>query len=188
MLQTQEILVERYQLQRVLGESASRQTWLALDLTNQEPVVVKLLLASDNLQWDNLRLFEREAKVLRQLDHFYIPQYRDSFVLDRNIVSFALVQEYIPAKSLKEVLGEGKIFNETEAREIAIAVLKILIYLHKLSPPVLHRDIKPSNLLIDWSRNQRPQIYKAFSTYGYNDRITALLAAMRYTLKAENYG
>ncbi|PAX53547.1 serine/threonine protein kinase [Brunnivagina elsteri CCALA 953] len=159
MLEAQEILVERYQLQRILGESASRQTWLALDLTNQEPVVVKLLLASDNLQWDNLRLFEREAKVLRQLEHFYIPQYRDSFVLDRNIVSFALVQEYIPAKSLKEVLGEGKIFNETEAREIAIAVLKILIYLHKLSPPALHRDIKPSNLLIDWSRNQQPQIY-----------------------------
>ncbi|NJL62117.1 MAG: serine/threonine protein kinase [Methylacidiphilales bacterium] len=159
MLQAQEILVERYQLQRILGESASRQTWLALDLTNQEPVVVKLLLVSDNLQWDNLRLFEREAKVLRQLDHFYIPQYRDSFVLDRNIVSFALVQEYIPAKSLKEVLGEGKIFNETEAREIAIAVLKILIYLHKLSPPVLHRDIKPSNLLIELSRNQKAQIY-----------------------------
>ncbi len=159
MLQAQEILVERYQLQQILGESATRQTWLAQDLTNQEPVVVKLLLASDNLQWDNLRLFEREAKVLQQLDHFYIPQYRDSFVLDRNIVSFALVQEYIPAKSLKEVLGEGKIFNETEAREIAIAVLKILIYLHKLSPPVLHRDIKPSNLLIDWSRSKKPQIY-----------------------------
>ncbi|MBW4684007.1 MAG: serine/threonine protein kinase [Komarekiella atlantica HA4396-MV6] len=159
MLQTQEILVERYQLQRVLGETASRQTWLAQDLTNQEQVVIKLLTATDQLQWDNLRLFEREAKILRQLDHPYIPQYRDYFVLERDIIYFALVQEYIPAKSLKELLAEGKIFSETEAREIAIAVLKILIYLHKLSPSVLHRDIKPSNLLIKQSQNQKTQIY-----------------------------
>ncbi|BAZ41542.1 serine/threonine protein kinase [Calothrix sp. NIES-4101] len=161
MLQPQEILIERYQLQRVLGESVSRQTWLARDLLNREQVVVKLLIASDKLQWDNLRLFEREAKVLRQLDHPYIPEYRDDFVVKKNqeIISFALVQEYIPAKSLKEVLLEGKIFSETEARKIAIALLKILIYLHKLSPPVLHRDIKPSNLLISESEGKKNKIY-----------------------------
>ncbi len=158
MLQAQEILVERYQLLHLLGENASRQTWLARDLTVQEQVVVKLLTASDQLQWDNLRLFEREAKVLRQLDHPYIPEYRDYFVLERDIISFALVQEYINAKSLKELLVEGKTFSETEVREIARSVLKILIYLHKLSPPVLHRDIKPSNLLLDESRKQN-QIY-----------------------------
>ncbi|MEA5571219.1 serine/threonine-protein kinase [Calothrix sp. UHCC 0171] len=161
MLQPQEILVERYQLQRVLGESASRQTWLAWDLVNREQVVVKLLIASDKLQWDNLRLFEREAKVLRQLNHPCIPEYRDDFVVKKNqeIISFALVQEYIPAKSLKDLLLEGKIFSETEARKIAIALLKILIYLHKLSPPVLHRDIKPSNVLLSQSKGQKKKIY-----------------------------
>jgi serine/threonine protein kinase len=158
MLKAQEILVERYQLLRVLGESASRQTWLAEDLVNKKQVVVKLLIASDQLQWENLRLFEREAKVLRQLDHPRIPQYYDDFVVERDIVCFALVQEYIPAKSLKELLASGKTFSETEVREIAIAVLKILIYLHKLSPPVLHRDIKPSNLLFDESKSKN-QIY-----------------------------
>lgn len=158
MLQAREILVERYQLEKILGESASRQTWLAQDLTNQEQVVVKLLTASDQLQWDNLRLFEREAKILRQLDHSRIPEYRDDFVLKRDVVCFALVQEYIPAKSLKDLLAEGRIFSEVEVRSIVIAILKILIYLHKLSPPVLHRDIKPSNLLLDESGNQT-QIY-----------------------------
>lgn len=158
MLKAQEILVERYQLLRVLGESASRQTWLAQDLVNHQQVVVKLLITSDQLQWENVRLFEREAKVLRQLDHPRIPQYYDDFVLERDIVSFALVQEYIPAKSLKELLASGKTFSETEVREIAVAVLKILIYLHKLSPPVLHRDIKPSNLLFDPSKNKN-QVY-----------------------------
>ncbi|MBW4598889.1 MAG: serine/threonine protein kinase [Calothrix sp. FI2-JRJ7] len=158
MLKAQEILVERYQLLHVLGESASRQAWLAQDLVNHEQVVVKLLITSDQLQWENVRLFEREAKVLRQLDHPRIPQYYDDFVLERDIVSFALVQEYIAAKSLKELLASGKTFSETEVRKIAVAVLKILIYLHTLSPPVLHRDIKPSNLLFDESKIQN-QIY-----------------------------
>jgi len=158
MLQAEEILVERYQLQRVLGKSAIRQTWLARDLTNQEQVVVKLLTANDQIQWYDIQLFEREAKVLRQLNHPRIPQYYDDFVLERDVIYFALVQEYIAAKSIKELLASGKIFSETEVREIAIAVLKILIYLHKLNPPVLHRDIKPSNLLLDESTNKN-QIY-----------------------------
>ncbi len=158
MLQAQEILLERYQLQKVLGKSAIRQTWLARDLTNEEQVVVKLLTANDQLQWHDIQLFEREAKVLQQLNHLRIPQYYDDFVLKGDIVYFALVQEYIPAKSIKELLASGTTFSETEVRGIAIAVLKILIYLHKLNPPVLHRDIKPSNLLLDRSRNQN-QIY-----------------------------
>jgi serine/threonine protein kinase len=158
MLQAPEILVERYQLQRALGKSAIRQTWLAWDLINQEQVVVKLLMVSDQLQWDNLRLFEREAKVLRQLDHPCIPQYYDDFVLEGDITYFALVQEYINAKSIKELFASGKTFSEIEVRQIAQAVLKILIYLHKLSPPVIHRDIKPSNLLLDSSENKN-QVY-----------------------------
>ncbi|MBE9053604.1 serine/threonine protein kinase [Nostocales cyanobacterium LEGE 11386] len=158
MLKAQEKLVERYQLQRLLGKSPVRQTWLAWDLIEQEQVVVKLLMASDQLQWDNLRLFEREAKVLRQLDHPCIPQYKDDFILERDLTYFALVQEYINAKSIKDLLASGKTFSEIEVRQIARDVLKILIYLHKLSPPVLHRDIKPSNLLLDSSKNKN-QVY-----------------------------
>jgi serine/threonine protein kinase len=100
------------------------------------------------VQWDNLRLFEREAQVLKQLNHPRIPKYRDYFSVDDQMLWFGLVQEYIPAISLKELLTQGKIFSETEAREIAYDVLDILVYLHQLNPPVLHRDIKPSNLLM----------------------------------------
>lgn len=163
MLKPEEIFGDRYKLKRVLGESANCQTWLGEDLRNNEQVAIKFLVASDNLEWEKLRLFEREAKVLQQLDHLYIPEYRNNFVVGQPVKYFALVQEYIPAKSLKDELTAGKIFNEVEAREIAIAVLEILTYLHTLSPPVLHRDIKPSNLLIRYpqssSKHQKIQIY-----------------------------
>ena len=42
MLQSDCVLHNRYQLDRVLGQNASRQTWLARDLHTHELVVVKL--------------------------------------------------------------------------------------------------------------------------------------------------
>ena len=147
MLQAEQILQNRYQLKQKLGHNASRQTWLAQDLNAQERVVVKLLTFSDQVEWDNLRLFEREAQVLKQLNHPRIPKYRDYFCIDDQMLWFGLVQEYIPGLSLKELLTQGETFTEQQARAIAQNILNILVYLHGLSPPVLHRDIKPSNLI-----------------------------------------
>lgn len=143
----------QYQLHRKLGRTAAgRQTWLATDLSSHEPVTLKLLAFNPQMEWDELKLFEREAQVLQALDHPCIPQYRDYFSLDREmgggIPWFGLVQQYIPGASLQERLENGGRFSEEYVKEIAASVLKILIYLHGLSPPVLHRDIKPSNIIL----------------------------------------
>jgi serine/threonine protein kinase len=153
MLQPEQILQERYQLQERLGRTAAgRQTWLARDLQSNEQVIVKLLAFSPQMQWDELKLFEREAQVLANLNHPRIPRYRDYFSLDRQIGEglpwFGIVQDYIPGASLQELLEQGKRFSEKQVKSIATQVLDILIYLHSLIPPVLHRDIKPSNIIL----------------------------------------
>ncbi|KKD34842.1 serine/threonine protein kinase [Limnoraphis robusta] len=152
MLISGNILQERYQLQKQLGRTAAgRQTWLSTDLHTQEQVTVKLLAFSPQMEWEELKLFEREAEVLQSLDHPRIPRYRDYFSIDRETGSglpwFGLVQDYIPGSSLQELIENGKRFTESDVKNIAKNVLEILIYLHQLSPPVLHRDIKPSNLI-----------------------------------------
>lgn len=149
MLQAEQILQGRYQLKQRLGQNAGRQTWLADDLETQpsKSVVVKLLAFGGEVQWDDLKLFEREAQILKQLNHPRIPKYGDDFCIDERSLWFGLVQEYIPGTCLKELLLQGKKFSEKEVRKIASEILNILIYLHELSPPVLHRDIKPSNLI-----------------------------------------
>jgi serine/threonine protein kinase len=146
------ILQERYQLQQRLGRTAAgHQTWLAVDLESQEQVTLKMLAFSPEMQWEELKLFEREAQVLQALNHARIPCYRDYFSLEREAGAglpwFGLVQDYIPGFSLQELLEKGKRFSEKNVQKIATEVLEILIYLHGLSPPVLHRDIKPSNLI-----------------------------------------
>ncbi|QYX31886.1 serine/threonine protein kinase [Sphaerospermopsis torques-reginae] len=159
MLQAEEILHDRYQIQRQLGNNGIRQTWLAKDLQATELenslVVVKLLAFGGAVQWDDLKLFEREGQILKQLNHPCIPKYIDYFCIDDRNLWFGLVQQYIPGVSLKEKLVAGERFTENKVRKIAVKILRILTYLHELNPGVLHRDIKPSNLI--WGADN--QIY-----------------------------
>ncbi|MBE9225522.1 serine/threonine protein kinase [Phormidium sp. LEGE 05292] len=158
MLDTQEILGDRYKLKQQLGKNAGRQTWLAEDILSEskELVIVKLLAVSPQTDWQEIKLFEREAQVLANLNHPKIPQYIDYFSLDEQTSSgllwFGLVQKYIPGISLQEMLNQRRIFYPPEVRSFAIQILEILIFLHELSPPVLHRDIKPSNLILGKDR------------------------------------
>ncbi|PAX53541.1 serine/threonine protein kinase [Brunnivagina elsteri] len=158
MLELGQILGNRYKLEKKLGQDTSRQTWLATSLDSQsqtektEQVVLKLLTLSPQIQWDEQKLFEREAQVLKNLNHPRIPKYRDYFILEdlpgSKFPWFVLVQNYIPGISLQEALNQGQRFAESQVEKIAIEILSILVYLHELNPPLLHRDIKPSNLIL----------------------------------------
>jgi serine/threonine protein kinase len=146
---TNQILEERYEIQKELGHNPGRKTLLAKDLETQELVVIKILQLGTEVTWQDLRLFEREAQILQQLSHPAIPDYLNSFDLDLpDIKGFALVQTYIPATSLEEHIQLGRSFNEAEVKQIAKALLEVLNYLHTGQYPVIHRDIKPSNILL----------------------------------------
>jgi serine/threonine protein kinase len=158
---TNQILQERYEIQRQLGKNSGRKTLLAKDLETQELVVVKLLNLDNEFNWQDLKLFEREAQILQELSNPEIPKYLDYFDVDLpDIKGFALVQNYIPAKSLEEHLESGRTFSEAEVKQIAKAVLEVLIHLHSRQPAIIHRDIKPSNILLgDRSGNNVGDVY-----------------------------
>lgn len=153
MLTSDTILHNRYQLQQLLNGSPARQTWLARDIESQIQVIVKLLALGGAVQWEELKLFEREAQILQQLDHPRIPKYYDYFSLDDRNLWFGLVQQYIPGQSLKQKLDFGQPLAQQQVRRTLEDILEILQYLHGLHPPILHRDIKPSNLL--WGDDDR---------------------------------
>ncbi|MBE9146390.1 serine/threonine protein kinase [Planktothrix mougeotii] len=147
MLTAGTLLNRRFRLKRQLNENPVRQTWLADDLMLKDKVVVKLLALGGSMQWEDLKLLEREAQILKQLNHPRLVKYRDYFSLDDQNVWFTLVTEYIPGSSLKHKLEENHRFTQQQLYWIAFEVLEILNYLHQLHPPVLHRDLKPSNLI-----------------------------------------
>jgi serine/threonine protein kinase len=156
-----QVLENRYKIQQQLGKNAGRRTLLACDLETEHLVVVKLLLFSNDFEWIDLKLFEREAETLKSLSHPAIPRYLNSFELNlSHTKGFALVQTYIEAQSIEGHLKSGRNFSEIEVKQLAKAILEILLYLHDRQPPVIHRDLKPSNILLgDRSGNSVGQVY-----------------------------
>ncbi|HYW21647.1 MAG TPA: serine/threonine-protein kinase [Nodularia sp. (in: cyanobacteria)] len=156
-----EIVGDRYEVQQLLGKKSGRRSLLARDQVTGELVIVKLLSFNSDFEWDDLKLFEREAETLKSLSHPAIPRYLDYFEVNSpNIRGFALVQSYVPAQTLEQYLKAGRSFTEAEVKQVATALLEILIYLHGLHPPVIHRDIKPSNILLgERSGNSVGQVY-----------------------------
>ncbi len=153
-------LNDRYHIESLLGRQTGRRTFLATDARTGSLVVVKLLLFGPDFTWDDLKLFEREAAVLKSLKKSAIPRYLDSFEVDNELgKGFALVQTYIKAKSLQQWVEDGRTFSEDELKAIAKKLLAILNYLHRRQPAVVHRDIKPSNILLgDRSGNHLGQL------------------------------
>ncbi|RMF23793.1 MAG: hypothetical protein D6756_08045 [Cyanobacteria bacterium J083] len=78
MFQAGQIIDTRYQLEKPLGKNLpGKQTWLAADkLNNNSKVVIKLLAFISNVNWNELKMFERESEILQTLNHKYIPNYR----------------------------------------------------------------------------------------------------------------
>jgi eukaryotic-like serine/threonine-protein kinase len=142
------ILVDRYQIIDLLGEGGSGKTYRALDTRTQTEVAIKVLNLHGAVDWKTLELFEREAKILAQLEHPNIPHYLDYFeTIVGDEESFCLVQAIASGKSLTAWVEEGYTFSEPELKQIAKQILEILIYLQTFTPAIIHRDLNPHNIL-----------------------------------------
>jgi serine/threonine protein kinase len=146
-----EVLLGRYRIEALLGKGGFASTWAATELSSQKPVALKCLSLEQVDDWKSVELFEREAKVLSQLNHPGIPAYVAYHPPEEGVdgASFILVQELAAGTSLKKRLDEGWRPTEDEIRRVAAKTLEILAYLHCKNPPVVHRDVKPQNLLMD---------------------------------------
>jgi serine/threonine protein kinase len=150
LYQSGDVISDRYRIIAPLGEGGMGITYAAEDLTdlNKQRVAIKVLSLHQASEWKALELFEREARVLKNLAHPAIPKYLDSFVIDTpQDHRFCLVQELIEGESLATLVQQGWQPGESQVKDIAVQILDILVYLHSLVPPVIHRDINPRNLI-----------------------------------------
>jgi hypothetical protein len=92
--------------------------------------------------------FERDARLLKNLNHPQIVKLHDYFTEESRAF---LVLEYIEGFSLKEKVEKDGKLSESEAIDLAMQMATILDYLHGCTPPVVHRDFTPENLIVNTS-------------------------------------
>jgi serine/threonine protein kinase, bacterial len=146
----QEHFIGPYQVLRTLGKGGMGTTYLAWD-KNKTVKNAPLLLVLKEMNADMARiakareLFDREARVLKSLDHPGIPKYYDFFVENNRKY---LLMELIHGHNLEQFVNQRGPTDPERTIKWMIQVCSILEYLHNLQPPLIHRDVKPANLIL----------------------------------------
>jgi len=147
---SEERFVGSYQVLRTLGKGGMGTTYLAWD-RNRTVKNAPMLLVLKEMNADMARiakareLFEREARILKSLEHPGIPKYYDFFVENSHKY---IVMELIHGHNLEQLINQRGATDSQRTVSWMIQICDIIEYLHSLDPPLVHRDIKPANLML----------------------------------------
>ncbi|OLT02858.1 serine/threonine protein kinase [Pseudonocardia sp. CNS-004] len=141
----------RYRLDERIGAGAMGAVWRATDELLNRTVAVKELLAAaapptaagnDALEVSRQRIL-REGRIGARLQHAHVISMFDVVVHEDRPW---LVMEYLPSRSLAQVLGEKGPLPPGQVADIGRQVADGLSAAHLAG--VTHRDVKPGNVLI----------------------------------------
>jgi serine/threonine protein kinase len=141
------LVAGRYRLVEQLGAGGMGRVWHARDESLGRDVAVKEIVPPDELlaaERDELRRRTlREARAAARLSHPNVVRVYDVFETEGRSW---IVMEYVPSRSLQEVLAADGPLDPVRAATIGLGLLRALRAAHRAG--VLHRDIKPSNVLL----------------------------------------
>jgi serine/threonine protein kinase len=153
MLESGSILLHNYRIERLLGEGAFAQVYLATHLQLNARRAIKVLrraapgVGSTEFK-DYRQRFRMEAQLGAQIDHPHVIRVYD---LEEAEDLLALLMEYAAGGSLQirleELRRRGELLPVVECVRIAREVAEGLVAVHTLD--AVHRDLKPSNILFD---------------------------------------
>lgn len=142
-----DLIAGRYRLQRLIGTGAMGVVWQARDELLNRDIAVKKLLIQPGLEParadEARRRAMREGRVAARLHHPHVIGVFDVIVDDDLPV---LVMEYLPSRSLAELMSERGQLPAEEVARIGAQAASALAAAHDAG--VIHRDVKPANILI----------------------------------------
>ncbi len=137
-------VVGTYTVIKPLGAGGMATVYLAEHTMLGRRVAIKVMHDSFANNEEFLKRFEREAKIVANLDHPNIVPIHDYSIIEN--VPY-LVMKYIEGKSLKRVLNEKQTLTVEEIITLLTPIAAALTYAHARG--FLHRDVKPSNIIVD---------------------------------------
>ncbi|MEJ2218514.1 MAG: protein kinase, partial [Gemmatimonadota bacterium] len=138
----QTAVVDRYRIERRLGEGGMATVYLAHDLKHDRPVALKVL-RPELAAVIGAERFLAEIRTTANLQHPNILPLFDSGDADGQLF---YVMPYVEGESLRERLEREKQLPVEDAVKMGVEVASALDYAHRQG--VVHRDIKPENILL----------------------------------------
>ena len=141
-----EVIAGRYRLISRLGSGAMGVVWRAHDERLGRTVALKQLRAPIGLSSTQIEQAHgrarREARIAARLQH---PNAVAVYDVVEHEGRPCLVMEYVPSRSLAQVLADGAL-PPAEVASIGAQLASALMAAHEAG--IVHRDIKPGNILI----------------------------------------
>ena len=136
-------LGDRYRPLKKLGQGGMGAVYLAEDRRDSCKVAIKVLPAESSLDQQAIHRFQKEMRMLSEVQHPNVANLLDSGVFENTRF---IVMEVVHGTDLKAVVQRHKQLPERVALEIIADVANALAVAHRIG--VVHRDVKPANILL----------------------------------------
>jgi serine/threonine-protein kinase len=143
------VQIDQYLVVEHIGRGGMADVWSARDTRLNRTVAIKTIGRdlSQSQEVDPVKLFEREAQTIAQLEH---PHILPIYGFGEFQGQLYIVMRYVTGGSLEDLIADGPM-PVKETLRMANSIAKALDYAH--SNKVVHLDLKPSNILLDSNRS-----------------------------------
>ncbi|WP_437964049.1 protein kinase [Sorangium sp. So ce260] len=149
-----DVLAEKYEVERVLGEGGMGVVVAARHLLLGERVAIKFLLPQARERADLVARFLREGQAAARIRSEHVTRVYDVGTLGRG--EPYLVMEYLEGIDLKALLRERGPLPVELACDYLLQACEALAEAHALG--IVHRDLKPGNLFLSQRADGSPLI------------------------------
>lgn len=133
----------RYRIQRRIGSGGMADVYSAEDSQLGREVAIKMLHRRFARDREFVERFRREASSAAALQHPNVVSVFDRGEFDG---TYYIAMEFLPGKTLKEVIREEAPLDQLRAIDYAIQILQAGAFAHRRG--VIHRDFKPHNVIV----------------------------------------
>ncbi|WP_437672686.1 protein kinase domain-containing protein [Sorangium sp. So ce131] len=134
------VIANRFQLERLAGSGGMGAVWRAVDRQSGQVVALKVIF---NQGREHVVRFQREARLLAELEHPAVARYIDHGVTADGL--YYLAMEWLEGEDLGARLSRGPLGIEPSLMLVG-RVAEALAAVHARG--IVHRDLKPTNVFL----------------------------------------
>ncbi|HEV8599812.1 MAG TPA: serine/threonine-protein kinase [Gemmatimonadales bacterium] len=139
-----QLVGERYQVERRLGEGGMGEVYLARHVLIGRPCALKVMSPALSKDPDAVSRFNREATSASRIAHPNVCAVYDFGLTPEGLVYLAM--EYVEGRTLSALLDEAGPLPVDRAAALVAQCAAGLMAAHELG--IVHRDLKPDNIMV----------------------------------------